>query len=427
MNSLATAPGAHAGWVVVKFGGTSVSTRPRWDTIRRIAHDWHARGKRVLIVVSALSGITDKLKAIAEAGGDRDRREMLRAEIVARHEAMFAELGLTERAPLQYWLDRLAVLASDTRAETGDLPWQAEVLALGEQLSSTLGQGYLSAQGLATRWLDAREHLLAQAMPNQNAWGRYLSASVPTAPDPALAGRLAAQADVFISQGFMARNAAGETVILGRGGSDTSAAYFGALLKAEKVEIWTDVAGMFSANPRNVPAARLLSRLDYEEAQEIATTGAKVLHPRCLNPVREAQVPLAVRDTNRPELAGTEIGVAIAAAAPSVKAVSERRGITLISMESIGMWQQVGFLADVFERFKRHGLSIDLIGSAETNVTVSLDPSENLVNSDVLSALAADLAEVCRVKVIAPCTAVTLVGRGMRSLLPRLAGVLAEF
>ncbi|MBN8741160.1 MAG: diaminopimelate decarboxylase [Lysobacterales bacterium 69-70] len=427
MNPLATAPGAHAGWVVVKFGGTSVSTRPRWDTICRIARDWHARGKRVLIVVSALSGITDKLKAIAEAGGDRPRRESLRAEIVARHEAMFAELGLTERGPLQYWLDRLGALAVDARAETGELPWQAETLALGEQLSSTLGQAYLTAQGLATRWLDAREYLLAQAMPNQNAWGCYLSASVPTAPDPALAARLAAQAEVFISQGFMARNAAGETVILGRGGSDTSAAYFGALLKADKVEIWTDVAGMFSANPRIVPAARLLSRLDYEEAQEIATTGAKVLHPRCLNPVREAQVPLAVRDTNRPELAGTEIGTTVAAAAPSVKAVSERRGITLISMESIGMWQQVGFLADVFERFKRHGLSIDLIGSAETNVTVSLDPSENLVNSDVLSALAADLAEVCRVKVIAPCTAVTLVGRGMRSLLPRLAGVLAEF
>ena len=152
---------------------------------------------------------------------------------------------------------------------------------------------------------------------------------------------------------------------------------------------------MFSANPRIVPSARLLSRLDYEEAQEIATTGAKVLHPRCLNPLREAQVPLAVRDTNRPELAGTEIGASVASAAPSVKAVSERRGITLISMESIGMWQQVGFLADVFERFKRHGLSIDLISSAETNVTVSLEPSENLVNSDVLSALAADLAEVC--------------------------------
>lgn len=427
MNSLDSAPGAHAGWIVVKFGGTSVSTRPRWDTICRIARDWHAQGKRVLIVVSALSGITDKLKAIAEARGDRTRRETLQAEILARHDAMFDELGLTDRATLHYWLDRLAVLAVDARAENGDLPWQAEVLALGEQLSSTLGQGYLSAQGLATRWLDARQHLLAQALPNQNPWGCYLSASVPTAPDAALAASLASHGEVFITQGFMARNTGGETVILGRGGSDTSAAYFGALLKAEKVEIWTDVAGMFSANPRIVPSARLLSRLDYEEAQEIATTGAKVLHPRCLNPVREAQVPLVVRDTNRPELAGTEIGASVASAAPSVKAVSERRGITLISMESIGMWQQVGFLADVFERFKRHGLSIDLISSAETNVTVSLDPSENLVNSDVLSALAADLAEVCRVKVIAPCTAVTLVGRGMRSLLPRLAGVLAEF
>src|SRR5215472_11154287 len=123
---------------------------------------------------------------------------------------------------------------------------------------------------------------------------------------------------------------------------------------------------MFTANPRQVPAARLLSRLDYEEAQEIATTGAKVLHPRCINPVREARVPLAIKDTNYPELAGTQIGAAAPDTAPSVKAISSRGGITLISMESIGMWQQVGFLADVFEHFKRHGLSIDLISSAET-------------------------------------------------------------
>jgi len=416
-----------SGWVVVKFGGTSVSTRPRWDTIRHIAADWKAKGKRVLIVVSALSGITDKLKAIAESKADAARRAAVRDEIVARHAAMTAELDLAEGAPLAPWLERLDALVTDPRATTAELPWQADVLALGEMLSSTLGAAYLGAGGLPTGWLDARDYLLARAIPNQSAWGRYLSASVPTAPDPALAARLAAQGEVFITQGFMARNEAGETVILGRGGSDTSAAYFGALLKAEVVEIWTDVAGMFSANPRVVTGARLLSRLDYEEAQEIATTGAKVLHPRCLSPVREAGVPLAVRDTNRPELPGTQIGAAVPNAAPSIKAISERRGITLISMESIGMWQQVGFLADVFERFKRHGLSIDLIGSAETNVTVSLDPTENLVDSDVLAALAADLAEVCRVKVIAPCTAVTLVGRGMRSLLPRLAGVLGEF
>src|SRR5581483_5538701 len=316
---------------------------------------------------------------------------------------------------------------ANPRADAAALPWQAEVLALGEQMSSTLGVNYLNTKGLHAHWLDAREHLLAQPLPNQNAWGRYLSASVPTAPDPALPATLASRGDLLITQGFMARNASGETVILGRGGSDTSASYFAALLKAEKVEIWTDVAGMFSANPRQVPNARLLSRLDYEEAQEIATTGAKVLHPRCINPVREARVPLVIKDTNHPDLAGTEIAAGAVDAAPSVKAVSSRSGITLISMESIGMWQQVGFLADVFEHFKRHGLSIDLVGTSETNVTVSLDPTENLVDTDVLSALCTDLARVCRVKVIAPCAAITLVGRGMRSMLHRLSGVLAEF
>jgi len=413
-------------WIVLKFGGTSVSARARWDKITAIAQRWHAQGRRVLIVVSALSGITDQLKAIT-AAADVAQRDALRDGIVARHQAMFAELGLNDHAPIHYWFERLDALVANVRAEAAALAWQAEVLALGELMSSTLGVAYLNACGLPAMWLDAREHLLGVPLPNQNVRGRYLSASVSTVPDPALAEALAARGELLVTQGFMARNAAGETVTLGRGGSDTSASYFGALLKAEKVEIWTDVAGMFSANPHQVPNARLLARLDYEEAQEIATTGAKVLHPRCINPVREARVPLAIKDTNHPDMAGTEIAGTAADAAPSIKAVSSRSGIVLIAMESIGMWQQVGFLADVFEHFKRHGLSVDLISSAETNVTVSLDPGENLVDTDVLSALCADLAKVCRVKVIAPCAAITLVGRGMRSMLHRLSAVLAEF
>jgi diaminopimelate decarboxylase/aspartate kinase len=294
-------------------------------------------------------------------------------------------------------------------------------------LSSLLGAAFLGHAGLPTQWLDAREYLRTIAPPNQNERTRMLSATVEARPDAALAARLAALGEVFITQGFIARNAAGQTVLLGRGGSDTSAACFGALLQAQRVEIWTDVAGMFSANPRQVPGARLLQRLDYEEAQEIASTGAKVLHPHCLQPLREPRVPLLIKDTNRPDLAGTVIGPEVRAHAPSVKAISARKGITLVSMESVGMWQQVGFLADVFAYFKTHGLSVDLIGSAETNVTVSLDPTENLLDSDAVAALATDLAKVCRVKVMAPCAAITLVGRGMRSLLHTLSEVLAEF
>jgi diaminopimelate decarboxylase/aspartate kinase len=421
------APLSGANWVVLKFGGTSVSTRPRWDKIAAIAKGKRTQGKHVLIVVSALSGTTDKLKAICDGHADAGKCRAVADEIIARHRAMFAELELKDAGGLDAWLAKLEQLLADPRRAEGALTWQAEVLALGEMMSSTLGAAYLSASGLPTQWLDSRQHLLSEALPNQSAWGRYLSAQVPTARDDALIAKLPTRGETFITQGFMARNAVGETVILGRGGSDTSASYFGALLDAEIVEIWTDVAGMFSANPRSVPNARLLSRLDYEEAQEIATTGAKVLHPRCINPVREAGVPLAIKDTNYPEFAGTEICAAVADALPSVKAISSRSGITLISMESIGMWQQVGFLADVFEIFKRHGLSIDLVGTAETNVTVSLDPSENLVNTDVLSALCTDLAAICRVKVIAPCAAITLVGRGMRSMLHKFSTILAEF
>lgn len=414
-------------WVVAKFGGTSVSTRPRWETIRRIATEHHARGRNVLIVVSALSGITDLLKTIAEARSDEARCREAQIGIVEQHRALHADLKLPTRNALEGWLARLDQLIVDPRRAQAALAWQAEVFALGELMSSTLGAAFLGEGGLSTHWLDARRHLRAEPLANQGAWNRYLCASVPALPDPALGNSLSAQGQVFITQGFIASNADGETVLLGRGGSDTSAGCFGALLKAESVEIWTDVPGMFSANPRLVPEARLLSRLDYEEAQEIATTGAKVLHPRSLGPLRRALVPLLIKDTNRPHLAGTEIRAAAADAAPCVKAISARKGLILVSMESIGMWQQVGFLADVFGEFKRHGLSVDLIGSAETNVTVSLDPTENLVDSDVLSALATDLARICRVKVIAPCAAITLVGRGMRSLLHKLSGVLAEF
>ncbi|HEY3520170.1 MAG TPA: bifunctional aspartate kinase/diaminopimelate decarboxylase, partial [Rhodanobacteraceae bacterium] len=352
-------------------------------------------------------------------------REDALAELVARHRELAAQMQLRDLAVMEGWLASLQALVA--AAAPGQLIWHAAVQAHGELLSSSIGAAFMSASGLPTEWLDAREALLAREVPFANERSRALSAQVDAQHDPAFAATLARRGEVFITQGFIARDAGGNTVLLGRGGSDTSAAYFGALLRAARVEIWTDVAGMFSADPRQVPNARLLQRLDYEEAQEIATTGAKVLHPRCLSPLRRARVPLLIKDTQRPNLHGTEIGPQLPEESPSIKAISSRRGITLVSMETVGMWQQVGFLSDVFALFKRHGLSVDLIGSAETNVTVSLDPTENLLDSDAVAALAADLEKICRVKVIAPCAAVTLVGRGMRSMLHKLSAVLAEF
>ncbi len=412
-------------WIVLKFGGTSVSSRHRWDTIGRLAGQRaQQEGARVLVVVSALSGVTNALQAIADDVADADARI---AAMVARHREFAGELGLDADAVLGARLAAVQALASDPRAATREFAWQAELLGQGELLSSTLGAAYLRTQGLDFGWCDARDWLDALALPNQNAWSTRLSVSCNREPAPDFRACFAAQpSSMVLTQGFIARHPDGGTAILGRGGSDTSAACFGALLGARRVEIWTDVPGMFSANPREVPDARLLTRLDYAEAQEIATTGARVLHPRSIKPCRDAGVPMAILDTARPDLPGTRID-GNGETVPGVKAISRRNGIVLVSMESVGMWQQVGFLADIFERFRRHGLSVDLIGSSETNVTVSLDPSENLVSTDVLAELSADLAQVCRVKVIAPCAAITLVGRGMRSLLHKLSDVWATF
>lgn len=418
---------ANAPIAVLKFGGTSVATAARWRTIAELAKARIAAGFRTVIVVSAVSGLTNRLQSLIDLDLNTQALSEETNAIRAQHLALMADLGIEPPVATLAWLGHLAVLAQQAPRRRGEFRWQAEILSMGELISSSLGAAFLASTGLRFGWLDSRQWLKVEPRPNQSEWARWLSVSCTTTCDPARVATLASEADGFVAPGFMASDAEGATCILGRGGSDTSAAYLGALLGAARVEIWTDVAGMFSADPRQVPKARLLSRIDYAEAQEIATTGGKVLHPRCIGPVREAGVPMWIKDTQHPELDGTVIGDGVARDLLSVKAISSRRGIMLVSMETVGMWQQVGFLADVFAHFKKHGLSVDMIGSSETNVTISLDPTENLVNSNVLEALCADLATVCRVKVIGPCTAISLVGRGIRSLLGKLGPVWNAF
>ncbi|HEV2606905.1 MAG TPA: bifunctional aspartate kinase/diaminopimelate decarboxylase, partial [Xanthomonadaceae bacterium] len=285
-------------WIVLKFGGTSVSERTRWDTIGALMRGRAERdGARVLAVVSALSGITNALQGVIDAhADDADCAERI-AAIVQRHRTFAQALDLDPDAVLGERLRKLDALLADPRRADARLDWQAQLLAQGELLSSTLGSAYLSLQGAPVGWIDARDWLCAAPLPNQNEWARHLSASCDTTISPAMRAQFGDGATLLITQGFIARHGDGKTAILGRGGSDTSATYFGALLGAQRVEIWTDVPGMFSANPHQVPDARLLSRLDYEEAQEIATTGAKVLHPRCIHPCRDANVPIWIRDT----------------------------------------------------------------------------------------------------------------------------------
>jgi bifunctional diaminopimelate decarboxylase / aspartate kinase len=414
-------------WVVVKFGGTSVSNLQNWQSIAAIVSRHRADGARVLIVHSAISGITDRLEKLLAAALAGSGDEAL-AAIEARHAQLCQELGVGLSADLSAHVGTLRQVAAGVAlmGEVSDRT-RARVMGMGEIMATEIGARYLTQAGLAARWLDARTVLRAAQREAATDRASYLSATCNFAPDSAAAHALEALGPVVVTQGFIASDERGDTVLLGRGGSDTSAAYFAAKLQARRLEIWTDVPGMFSANPRSMPSARQLRMLSYEEAQEIATAGAKVLHPRCILPARQYQIPLYVLATQAPLLGGTVLSPAPAGEAALVKAVCIKKGVTLVSMDSPGMWHQVGFLADAFQVFKRHGLSVDLVSTSETNVTVTLDPQANSLDRDVLGALVADLAPLCRAEILGPCASVSLVGRNIRGILHQLGDALALF
>jgi diaminopimelate decarboxylase/aspartate kinase len=240
-----------------------------------------------------------------------------------------------------------------------------------------------------------------------------------------LARALTSEGQAHLVAGFQALGPDGHPWLLGRGGSDTSAACIAAILGAHQLQVWTDVPGLFSADPRIVPTARLLRHASYSEAQELASMGAKVLHPPSVRVCRDAEIPVSICDTSRPDIEGTLIGPRPQASMAQVKGIVSRRNINLIMMENPAMWRQVGFLADAFGVFKRHGLSVDLISTSESSVTVSLDPSRPGSDDEaVVSALVDELSRLCSVKVQTGCASISLVGNSIRMLLGRLTSAL---
>ena len=414
-------------WIVLKFGGTSVSSLGNWRNVARIAAERRAGGARVLIVHSALTGVTDLLERLLETALHGSYELTLDA-IMQRHRNLAAELGISLGEQLERHFEELSQIAAGIAlvGEVSDRT-RARVMATGELMATDLGARFLRSQQLEVEWLDARTMLKADERRGASAKASVLSATCEFAPDLALRQRLEGSAGVFITQGFIASDSEGSTVLLGRGGSDTSAAYLAAKLNAQRLEIWTDVPGMFSANPRSTPAARLLRALHYDEAQEIASSGAKVLHPRCILPVRQYQIPLHVHATQNPEISGTVVSAEGGGGTAQVKAICIKKGITLIAMDSPGMWHQVGFLADAFQIFKEHGMSVDLVSTSETNVTVSLDPAANALDRDMLDELVEDLSRLCRAQVLGPCASVSLVGRNIRGILHRLGDAFELF
>jgi diaminopimelate decarboxylase/aspartate kinase len=413
-------------FVVMKFGGRSVATAQNWAKIADLVQQRLDEGRMPVVVHSALAGVSNALEALLKNATSGDTSEEI-SSILQRHESLAGDLGVDSQL-LDSEFQNLRQLIDGVRLVGEVSPRvHARVMATGELAATTLGAAYLQSRGLPACWKDAREILESTSQRDQTERSRILAANCDYLPHHELQAELSSSETFILTQGFIARSADGDTVLLGRGGSDTSAAYLAAALQARRLEIWTDVPGFFSSDPNAVPSARLLRRLHYREAQEIASAGGGILHPRSISPVRKSGIPLFLKCTSHPEWEGTLISSAEDDDSPQLKAISQRSGLTLISMESMEMWHQVGFLADAFQIFRAHGFSVDLISTSESNVTVSIDVDANVSEQSAINALAADLSRLCRVTIIEDCAAVTLVGRRIRAILHELSSVMEVF
>ena len=369
--------------VVQKFGGTSVADP---DAIRRlieIVRTARVRdGRGPALVVSAMSGVTDALLKIASDAGASRLADALAgiAHIRARYVAAIDALVSAQDRPaltaqIDEHLDQVQAIL-ETLAALGEVSPRAldAVAATGELLSSRLVAAALVGAGLPGEWVDARRVIVTsdehtRAIPLSNETNDALRASV---------GSLVDAGKVPVLGGFVGATPDGHTTTLGRGGSDYSGALVGAGIGAREIQIWTDVDGMLTADPRVVPHPRLVPRLSFAEAAELAYFGAKVLHPSAIRPAVEHDIPVRILNSRKPDGTGTVITAVGAADAPPVTAFACKRDVTVIDITSTRMLMAYGFLRQVFEVFEKFRTAVDVVTTSEVSVSVTVDDRRHL-------------------------------------------------
>ena len=417
-------------WLVLKFGGTSVSGKRQWATIELLARQRLEQGYRVVLVCSAMAGVTNALQHIAEQANGHNKNEI--GKILSRHRQLATDLGIESEDLLDEAaqritksLNRIAGAISNPERYAGI----ASLLPIGEWLSTRIGKRYL-AKALEIDWVDAREALQSLSEDTLHTRRAWLSARCSSKSDPGLQNRWSEKSPLLITQGFVAAHPEGGTALLGRGGSDTSAVLLASRLEARHVEIWTDVPGLFSADPRVIPAARLLRTLGYDEALEMAASGANVVHSRCIRAAADAGIPVHIFDLGNSDFAGTTIqhdNGKSASADEGIRGVCCQAQMAVLLLQNLDMREQIGFLAWVFEQISQAGVSIDLVATSETTTTVALNMISNHLDEPMLAELASTLRQRCTVSVYPQCSAINLVGRGARVALSQAASGLAFF
>ncbi|HCD8152866.1 TPA: lysine-sensitive aspartokinase 3 [Enterobacter hormaechei] len=390
-------------FVVAKFGGTSVAD---YDAMNRSADVVLADPNTRLVVLSASAGVTNLLVSLSEGLEATERF----VKLDALRKIQFDILERLQnpnviREEVERLLENITTLAEAASLATSSALTD-ELVSHGEVMSTLLFVEIMRERNIQAQWFDVRK-----VMRTSDRFGR-------AEPDVEVLAELTNQQlaprldeGIVITQGFIGSEAKGRTTTLGRGGSDYTAALLGEALHATRVDIWTDVPGIYTTDPRVVSAAKRIDVIAFEEAAEMATFGAKVLHPATLLPAVRSDIPVFVGSSKDPKAGGTLV-CKKTENPPLFRALALRRKQTLVTLHSHNMLHSRGFLAEVFGILARHNISVDLITTSEVSIALTLDTTGSTSTGDTLltQSLLIELSELCRVEVEEDLALVAIIG-----------------
>lgn len=398
---------------VAKFGGTSVAD---FEAMNRSASIVISNPAVRLVVLSASAGVTDHLVNLAE--GNTLALQKFHLDEIRRIQYAIVD-RLTEptaiRKEINLMLNRISMLAK-TAILSNSNELTDELVSYGELMSTLLFVEILSNCGVEAKWFDVRK-----VMRTNDNFGRaepddiILKEQVRSLLQPLL------QQEIVITQGFIGMEINGRTTTLGRGGSDHTAALLGEALQAKSIHIWTDVSGIYTTDPHVVPEAKRIDKISFEEAAEMATFGAKILHPSAILPAVRSEIPVFIGSSKEPQAGGTLIDKHTNVNTPLFRALSLRKSQTLLALHSLNMLHTYGFFAEVFKILAHHAVSVDLITTSEFSIALTIDATGATTNGvNILTrGLLTDLSYLCQVKIEEDMALVALIG----NRLPYACGV----
>lgn len=392
---------------VAKFGGTSVAN---FDAMTACANIVTADPNTRVVVLSASAGVTNFLVELAN-GCETARREEILSAVRTIQYNIIDKLQHPEAVSneIDALLEHISALSESASLATS-AALTDELICHGEMMSTKIFTQLLKERDFPAVWVDVRD-----VVATNNHYGKAAPNDEKTqAQSDALIKPLIADGKVVITQGFIGRDDEGKTTTLGRGGSDYSAALLAEVLNANDVLIWTDVPGIYTTDPRVVPAAQRIDTMSFNEAAEMATFGAKVLHPATLLPAVRSNIPVYVGSSKAPEQGGTWV-TRDPQPRPTFRALALRRNQILLTLSSLSMLHAQGFLANVFGILAKHKISVDVITTSEVSVALTLDKTGSASSgADMLSeVLLAELREHCNVKVETDLALVAIIGNNL--------------